>query len=231
MAKTPDPSRSSDKTAAATQLVLVTPPLDGTDAIAARLAEALSAGPVAAVIVRVGEGDERSLTNRVKALAPAIQEKGAALMVAGPLDAVARGGADGLHLAYAPDPLAEAMQRLSPQRMVGVGALRSRDEAMAAGEAGADYVMFGEPFRAKGDEIDRWPPFAGIVDRVAWWADLFQVPVVGFAPDLDGVAALAAVRADFVALGPELWAGERVDTRALVTAALAALAAGPGPRQ
>lgn len=230
MSRTPDKSRSNDKAVLPTQLVLVTPPLDGKGAIEARLAEALAAGSVAAVIARMGEGDERALTNRVKALAPAIQEKGAALMVAGPLDIVARGGADGLHLAYGPDPLAEAVQRLAPQRMVGVGSLRSRDEAMAAGEAGADYVMFGEPFRPKGEEADRWPPFASVVERVGWWADLFQVPVVGFAPDLDGVAALAAVRADFVALGPELWAGEGADTRAVVAAALATLAAGPGPR-
>jgi thiamine-phosphate pyrophosphorylase len=35
---------------------------------------------------------------------------------------------------------------------------------------------------------------------VAWWAELFEVPCVGFAASLEEVEALAAAGADFVAL-------------------------------
>ena len=47
---------------------------------------------------------------------------------------------------------------------------------MLAGEAGADYVMFGEPDRRGGR-----PPFDAIVERVEWWAELFELPCVGYA--------------------------------------------------
>jgi thiamine-phosphate pyrophosphorylase len=62
-------------------------------------------------------------------------------------------------------------------------------------EAGADYVMFGEP-----DATGRRPSFDAVAERVAWWAELFEVPCVGFAASLDEVGPLAAAGADFVAM-------------------------------
>jgi thiamine-phosphate pyrophosphorylase len=98
------------------------------------------------------------------------------------------------------DRLSDALASLHPERIVGVGALRGRDDAMTAGEAGADYVMFGEPRR------DGWaPPLAETAERVGWWAEIFQIPCVAYAARLDDVAALAAAGADFVALGEALW--------------------------
>jgi thiamine-phosphate pyrophosphorylase len=55
--------------------------------------------------------------------------------------------------------------------------------------------MFGEP------ETDGTrPAFDAIVERVAWWAELFELPCVAYAADPDEVAALAAAGADFVAI-------------------------------
>ena len=96
--------------------------------------------------------------------------------------------------------LAEALASLHPARIVGAGGLRSRDDAMAAGEAGADYVMFGEPRR---DGFT--PPLAETVERTAWWAEIFETPCVAFAGALDAVAPLTAAGADFVALGDAIW--------------------------
>lgn len=208
------------------QLVLLTPPLAAVEPFADRLAGALAAGPVAAVVARLEPADERTLVNRVKALAPLVQGRGAALMVEGLVETVTRGGADGLHLAYDADRLAEAVGRLAPQRMVGVGGLRSRDDAMLAGERGADYVLFGEPIASRRDgEGGRLPPFPAVLERVAWWAELFEVPVVGFAPDMASVAALAAARADFVAVETGVW-DHPGGPAAGVGEALAALRAG-----
>jgi thiamine-phosphate pyrophosphorylase len=71
---------------------------------------------------------------------------------------------------------------------------------MAAAEAGADYVMFGEH-----DEAGQRPSFDAVVERVAWWAEVFEYPCVAFAADKDEVAPLVAAGADFVALGDWLW--------------------------
>ena len=67
---------------------------------------------------------------------------------------------------------------------------------MLAAEAGADYVMFGEPDAELPPALLR-----GDRERVAWWAEVFEIPCVGFAATLDEVAPLAAAGADFVAVG------------------------------
>ena len=56
----------------------------------------------------------------------------------------ARAGADGAHLTGI-EAFAAALGALKPDRIAGAGGLRSRHDAMLAAEAGADYVMFGEP--------------------------------------------------------------------------------------
>lgn len=40
---------------------------------------------------------------------------------------------------------------------------------------------------------------------MAWWAEVFQPPCVGYAPSLDEVPDLVADGADFVALGGAMW--------------------------
>ena len=71
---------------------------------------------------------------------------------------------------------------------------------MSAAEAGADYVMFGEP-----DAAGARPSFAAVEERVAWWAEIFELPCVGYAGALEEVAPLVRAGADFVALGDWLW--------------------------
>jgi thiamine-phosphate pyrophosphorylase len=211
MSKKPNAKPSSDKAPPAappTQLVLITPLIGAPEAFLPVLDAALAAGEVAAVIAALEPVDDRTAINRVKELARVVQARGAALMVAASVDVAVRGGADGLHLpAFEPERFEEAVTRLRPDRMVGVAGLKSRDDAMSAGEGGADYVMFGDPIVSRHAEKNGvLPPFHAVVERVAWWAEVFEVPVVGFSPDIAGVAALAAVHADFVALGEAVWA-------------------------
>ncbi|QCI69351.1 thiamine phosphate synthase [Phreatobacter stygius] len=213
-------------TAVETQLVLVTPPIAAPEAFLPALEAALAGGPVAAVIARLATPDDRASVNVVKTLARLVQAKGCALMVEGAIDTVARGGADGLHLIFDEARVTEAIERLAPDRMVGVAGLKSRDDAMSAGEKGCDYVMFGEPMVSRHAEKNGvLPPFAAVVERVGWWAEVFQIPVVGFSPDIAGAGALAQVNADFVALGDAVWAHPDGPTKA-VAAALAALRQG-----
>jgi thiamine-phosphate pyrophosphorylase len=179
----------------APRIYLVTPQAADPDGLKAALAGAIGAADVAAVLLCLAAADDRSLINRVKALAPVAQEKGAALMLDGHPEIVARAGADGAHLAGI-DAFTAALATLKPARIAGCGALATRHDAMLAAQAGADYVMFGEP-----DRSGRRPSFEAITERVAWWAEVFEVPCVGFAAALEEVGPLAAAGADFVALG------------------------------
>ncbi len=58
----------------AARLYLITPPLQDAS-FAPKLVEACKGGAVAAVLVRLGAGDERSLINLVKALAPSTSSR------------------------------------------------------------------------------------------------------------------------------------------------------------
>src|SRR5262245_59456365 len=177
------------------RLYLLTPQVADPAGVREALAAALGAADVAAVLVRLAAADERSQIRHTKALAPLVQDRGAALLLDGLPDIAARGGADGAHLAGI-EAFEAALATLKPDRIAGCGGLASRHDAMLAAERGADYVMFGEP-----DEAQHRPSFEAVVDRVAWWAEVFEVPCVGYADSIDEVEPLAAAGAEFVALG------------------------------
>jgi thiamine-phosphate pyrophosphorylase len=179
----------------------------------AGLVAALSGAAAAAVLLRLPAGDDRTLINQVKALASLVQDTGAALLLDGHPDLVARAGADGAHLADIA-AFTAARARLQPERIAGCGGLTTRHDAMLAGEASADYVLFGEPDRAGGR-----PAFDVVLDRVAWWAEVFEIPCVGFAATLDEIDRLAAAGADFVAVGDCIFGDGRGPMAAMADAA------------
>jgi len=207
------------------RLYLLTPAITDADAFAPQLVAALGAGDVAAVLLRLQAGDECTQAGRIRRLAPIAQDAGAALIVAVSPKAARRGGADGVHLTGGDSAaIAEAIAAMQPpQRIVGAGGLNTKHDAMVAGEAGVDYVMFGEP-RADGSV----PDLAFVQDRATWWAEIFAVPCVAFAATLGEVGALAATGAEFVALGDGVWTHPQGPSEA-VRRALAIVAAVDAP--
>src|SRR6202022_3596211 len=153
-----------------------------------------------------------TMITRIKALAPIIQERGAAVLLEDHVELVARAGADGAHLTGIA-AMEEALPSLKPDRIAGVGGLTTRHDSMAAGEAGADYVLFGEP-DAKGQR----PSIEAITERLQWWAELFEPPCVGFAASREEAGDFAAAGADFVLVGDFIWADPRGAGGALVDA-------------
>ena len=187
------------------RIYLITPPVGDPASFGRALAAALDAGDVAAVLLRLEDSDERTLVNRAKAIAAIVQPRDIALLLDGRADIAIRAGADGAHLSGI-EALTAALSALKPDRIAGSAGLRSRHDAMLAAEAGADYAMFGEPDRSggQGNQGNR-PAFDTVLERIAWWAELFQPPCVGYAANLDEVGALAQAGADFVALGDWIW--------------------------
>lgn len=195
------------------RLYLVTPPVGPAERFASALRAAVSAADVAAVLLKLEPAGERELTNRVKTLAGIVQPTGAALVLDGHAEIAGRTGADGAHLTGI-EAFSAAVDSLKPARIAGCGGLHSRDDAMMAGERGADYVMFGEP-EADGGR----PSFNAILDRIVWWAELFEVPCTAYAATLDEVGPLAAAGADFIAIGGGIWDDPRGPAAAVTDAA------------
>jgi thiamine-phosphate pyrophosphorylase len=194
------------------RLYLATPDVDDPQPMLAELPRLLAEADVAAVLVRLKPTDPRTMISRVKALAPVIQDNGAALLLDGHAELVARAGADGAHLTGIA-AMEDALPSLKPDRIAGVGGLVTRHDSMAAGELGADYVLFGEP-----DALQQRPSTEAIAERLQWWAELFEPPCVSFAASRDEASEFAAAGADFVLVGDFIWADPRGALAALMEA-------------
>jgi thiamine-phosphate pyrophosphorylase len=194
------------------RLYLATPVVDDPATLLAGLRGLLTAADVAAVLLRLKPSDPRSMISWIKTLAPPVQDAGAALLIDGNVELVARGGADGAHLTGI-DALQEALPTLKPDRIAGVGGLTTRHDSMTAGEAGADYVLFGEV-----DGRGQRPSADAIAERLQWWAELFEPPCVGFAAAFDEAREFAAAGADFILVGDLIWNDSRGAAAALMDA-------------
>ena len=197
---------STPETSRPCSLYLVTPRLSGAgaNAFARIFAQTLEAAPIACALVRVAPGSETHSEAVAAPFLRAARDADCALLIENDARSAIRLGADGVHVAGAGADLDAAIKRLKPERIVGAGSLRTRDEAMTAGEMGADYVMFGE---AHGEA--RATGLASLSERVAWWAEIFETPCVAYADTIEAAGELADAGADFVALGEAVWGAHR----------------------
>ncbi|MGD9925802.1 MAG: thiamine phosphate synthase [Pseudorhodoplanes sp.] len=202
-------SRPSELVRPEPRLYLVTPVTADVQVLKHDLLAAFASADIAAVLLRLPDGDDRALINLVKAVAPTAQKADAALILDGHAQIVARSGADGAHLAGLA-AFEAAASSLKPARIAGIGGLETRHDAMAGAENGADYVMFGDNAR---------PSLDAVIERVAWWSEVFEVPCVAYAASLEEVRPLAEAGADFIAVGDAVFSDSRGVARAVADVA------------
>jgi thiamine-phosphate pyrophosphorylase len=124
------------------------------------------------------------------------QERGIAVLVEDRADLVKALSVDGVHLASLSD-YREARRSLGPDLIIGVGCA-TRDDAMTAADAGADYVAFGG--------FDDAAPAELTIELTDWWGALMTVPCVAAGcTGPDDAALLRDAGADFIAVGAPLW--------------------------
>ena len=185
-----------------TRLYLVTPAsLDPTEFRGA-LAAALDAGDIAAVQLRLKEASDDAIRRACDLLRPVAQQRGVAFLLNDRPDLAAETGCDGAHVGQQDTPYGEARRLLGADRIVGVTCHASRDLAMEAAEAGADYVAFGAFFptttKVSGHRAD--------LEILRWWAEIMTVPCVaigGITPENCGPLVVAG--ADFLAVVSAVW--------------------------
>ncbi|MDH7798510.1 MULTISPECIES: thiamine phosphate synthase [unclassified Beijerinckia] len=209
-----------------TRLYLLTPRRPVAGALKPLLAAALAGEGIACVRIDDSGGDAANLRQAIAAC----QAAGAAALLSNP---AAPGGADadGVHLEHPDNDDDQALFDLVRQAriaqggadgqggIVGAGGLRTRHQAMSAGELDVDYVMFGEP-----GADDDLPSADAVLERVRWWAEIFTVPCVAYARSLDDVKGLVEAGADFIALREVVWDDPR-GPRAVIDDVLAMMAA------
>ncbi len=166
------------------------------DNLADRLALALGAGDVAAVMVDPGTDDEDKAQHLVEAMVGAAAPFGVPVVAVCEPRIAARANAQGIHVRGSGKQVAVAVETYQERMMVGTSAGESRDQALSVGEARPDYVFFG---KIGGDTHGEAHP--KVVEMVTWWAQFIEIPaIIMGGSDLATLDATAASGAEFVAL-------------------------------
>jgi thiamine-phosphate pyrophosphorylase len=182
------------------RLYLVTPPaiLPGFPDL---LAAALDAGDVAALQIRLKDLDDDALKRAVASLLPVAQTRGVAVILNDRPDLAVALGCDGAHVGQDDTPAVIARAVLG-ELTLGVTCHDSRDLAMDAGEAGADYVAFGAFFPTGTKQaVTQADP-----DILRWWSELMEPPCVAIGGiTAENCAPLVQAGADFLAVVGAVW--------------------------
>lgn len=211
----------------ACRLYLITPPaIADLAGFGHRLAEALDAGDVAALQIRLKDAPDILIASAVDALSPIARSRQVAVILNDRADLAARLGCDGVHVGQDDAPYAEARRLVGNDAIVGVTCHDSRHLAMEAAEAGADYVAFGAFFATSTkDAKTRADP-----EMLEIWQETMQTPCVaigGITPA--NCRPLVVAGADFLASSAGVWAHPD-GPAAAVRAFNAEIAAGLGER-
>lgn len=184
------------------RLYLITPSALEPQSFAGKLAEALDAGDVACVQLRLKNANDDAIRRAADILRPVAQQRGAAFLMNDRADLALSCGCDGVHVGPEDTPYAEARALLGPERIVGVTCRDSRHEAIEAADAGVDYVAFGAFFPTKTKEAKaRAEP-----EILRWWSEIMTVPCVaigGITPE--NCPPLVKAGADFLAVISAVW--------------------------
>ncbi|MDP1874433.1 thiamine phosphate synthase [Phenylobacterium sp.] len=207
------------------RLYLITPPvLDDLAAFGHTLAEALDAGDVAALQIRLKGASDEVIAAAVDVLTPIAHSRDVAVILNDRPDLAAALGCDGVHVGQDDPPCREARQIMGKAAMIGVTCHDSRHLAMEAAEAGADYVAFGAFFPTTTKDA----PTQAEPDLLTIWQESMEIPCVAIGGiTADTAEGLAAAGADFLAVSAGVWAhpeGPAAAVRALNTAIARGLA-------
>ncbi len=185
------------------RLYLITPPvIDDAKAFATLLEQALDAGDVAAIQVRLKDVSEAHLAEVTKAVLAVGQDYEVAVLLNDSPQLAAKFGCDGVHIGQSDGTLKEARKIMGPDAMIGVTCHDSRHLAMEASEGGADYVAFGAFFPTQTKDTD----FQAELEDLTIWQESMMTPCVAIGGiTVDNCDAIVEAGADFIAVCGGIW--------------------------
>ena len=185
------------------RLYLITPAaLPDLAAFAKTLDDALSAGDVAALQIRLKGISDADIADAVRALQPVAHRHDVAVILNDRPDLAKRLGCDGVHIGLEDGTLADARKIMGPSAMIGVTCADSRHRGMEAAEGGADYVAFGAFYPTQTHATLYRPE----PELLTIWQETMQIPCVAIGGiKVDNAASLVAAGADFIAVVTGVW--------------------------
>lgn len=204
------------------RLYIITPERFDLDTFPDLLAQALDAGDVGAVQLRLKNCDNDLWMRAIDALRPVSHARGVAFLLNDRADLVAATGCDGAHVGQEDVPAREARRLLGRDLTLGVTCKSSPDLAHRAVEDGADYVAFGAFFPSTSKQITNLADPA----ILRWWSQRRAAPSCA----IGGITAanlgpLVQAGANLLAIIGGVWShaeGPAAGVRAINTAIKAA---------
>jgi thiamine-phosphate pyrophosphorylase len=183
-------------------LYLVTPPQLDVRTFSESVKQAVAAGDVASLQLRLKDVPDEEILRAADVLMPIAQSAEVAFILNDRPDLAAKLGADGVHVGQEDSSYADARAALGPDRIVGVTCHNSRHLAMEAAEAGADYVAFGAFFPTQTKAAKTHAD----IDLLRWWASTMVVPCVAIGGiTVENAGPLIEAGADFLAVSAGVW--------------------------
>ena len=193
----------TDATTGGCRLYLITPDkIPDVDAFAGVLKDALEAGDVACLQLRLkGVGDD-VISAYAKKLMPLCHAHDVAFILNDRPDLAVVLGCDGVHVGAEDAAYDVARDAVGPQATVGVTCKNSRHLAMELAEAGADYVAFGAFFPSSTKD-DATP---ADIETIEIWTETTNVPCVAIGGiTVENCEPLVRAGADFIAVCSGVW--------------------------
>src|SRR6516162_1143634 len=196
-------NRHTENGRATTRLYLITPPALDPDRFAKELEDALAGGDVACLQLRLKEVDDDAIRRATRMLKPIAQDRDVAFIMNDRPNLAAELDCDGVHVGEEDMPYAEARRLLGPERIVGVTCGASRDRAIIAAEAGADYVAFGAFFPSTTKTATK---YRAIAELLRDWSETTVVPCCAIGGiTQQNCGPLVEAGADFLAVIGAIW--------------------------
>ncbi|MEM7300950.1 MAG: thiamine phosphate synthase [Pseudomonadota bacterium] len=164
------------------------------------VSDCLNAADIASIIIYCSP-ESPHFAAQCERIVGIAQPKGCPVIVADDSQAMGRTGADGLHISSGLGDVRDAVQKFTPQKMIGGGGLLDRHNALILGEAQPDYVFFG---RLGGDTHPT--AHKKNLKLAEWWAAHVEIPCVVMAgTDPESVVDVCRTGAEFVALSSAIF--------------------------
>lgn len=186
-----------------TRLFLITPADYKPEIFAPILDLALKAGDVASLLIL--PPTKGSYQEAAEKLTPIAQAHNVAALLHNDSQTMGRSNADGLHLDGPLNEIVETVKSHAGRKIMGVGNIKTRHEAMVVGEGPVDYLFFGRLDGDTGPEI-----FPKAFKLAEWWSHMMSVPAVvmgGNGPE--GIKQAGDAGIDFLALRDNIWQSEQ----------------------
>jgi len=184
------------------RLYIITPETFHVHTFPDSLAQALDAGDVVAVQLRLKNSDDDVWKRAIDALRPVSQARGVAFLLNDRADLVAATGCDGVHVGQEDMPAREARRLLGPDLTLGVTCKSSPDLANRAVEDGADYVAFGAFFPSTSKQVTTLAD----PEILRWWSQRRELPSCAIGGiTAANLAPLVRAGANFLAIIGGVW--------------------------